>query len=117
MKLLKPLALMSALSIFGAVAFAGAVDGPTKQSETVAEGKIDVYRIRFTGGQKATVRAKTQGDDIDLFIYDTHDNLVVKDDEKHLASVCTWTPTETDEYKIKIVNNEKHDVDYKLETN
>lgn len=108
---------MFALSVVGAAAFAGAVDGPTNQSETVAQGKIDVYRVRFTGGQKATVRAKTQGDDIDLFVYDSHDNLVAKDEEKRLVSVCAWTPKDTEEYKIKIVNNEKHDVDYKLETN
>lgn len=116
MKLLKITALFAALSILGAAAFAGAVDGPTRVADTVAEGKIDVYRVSFTAGQKATVRAKVHGADIELSVYDSHDVLVQKDSTRDVL-VCTWTPKATEEFKIKIVNNEKHSVDYKLETN
>ena len=97
------------------VALAGAFDGPTKQSETVLEGKTDVFRIRFVGGKRAVVRAKAGQSDIDLFIYDAHDVLVASATEAVLS--CNWTPAATDEFTIKVVNNEKRDVDYKLETN
>lgn len=108
-------ALLVACCVGVNIAFAGAVDGPTKQNETVEEGKTDVYRIRFKAGEKAVVRTKVRGD-IDLFIYDSHDTLVVKDTD-NAQPVCVWTPKTADEFKIKVVNNEGHSVDYKLETN
>ncbi len=117
MKFLKITALFGALAILGGAAFAGAHDGATDHDDTVEEGKIDVYRIRFDGGEQAIVRAKAHGDDIDLYIYDTHDNLIEKDVEDDDVPVCIWTPKWTGEFKIKVVNNESHSVDYKLETN
>ena len=117
MKISKIAALCGMLSVIGGAAFAGAVDGPTDHDDTVEEGKTDVYRIRFTGGKQAIVRAKAHGDDIDLFVYDTHDNLVEKDTDDDDVPVCIWTPKWTGQFKVKIINNEKHDVDYKLETN
>ncbi|BCM93091.1 hypothetical protein IAD21_04979 [Abditibacteriota bacterium] len=117
MQILKIIALCGVLSILGGAAFAGAVEGPTDHDDTVEEGKIDVYRIRFTGGEKAMVRAKAHGDDIDLYIYDTHDNLIEKDVDDDDVPVCIWTPKWTGEFKVKIVNNESRSVDYKLETN
>ena len=103
------------LSCIGGAAIAGALDGPTKQAETVLEGKTDVYRIRFAGGKRAVVRAKAGNSDVDLFIYDARDTLVASATNAVLS--CAWTPGATDEFTIKIVNNEKRDVDYKLETN
>ncbi|RYX82352.1 hypothetical protein EON83_19845 [bacterium] len=116
MKLLKITALFGALSIIGGVSFAGAIDGPTSLSDTVQQGKIDVYRINFAGGKKATARAKAAGK-IALFVYDSHDALVGKDEGETGTVTFTWTPKETEEFKIKVVNNEKSDVAYKLETN
>ncbi len=117
MNLFKISTLGVALSLVAGAAFAGAVDGPTDHDDTVLEGKTDVYRVRFKAGEKAIVRAKAHGDDIDLYIYDTHDNLIEKDAGDDDVPVCIWTPKWTGEFKIKIVNNERHSVDYKLETN
>jgi hypothetical protein len=115
--LTKILTLCCVLAASSMVAFAGAVEGPTNLEETVKPGKIDVYRVNFTGGKKASAKAKSSSGDIDLYVYDAQDVLVEKDEGKSEASVCAWTPKMTGQFKIKVVNNESHDVDYKLETN
>ena len=101
------------------LALAGAVSGAHDHSDTVKEGMRDVYHIVFTGGENARVEAKSadKSDDIDLYIYDSDNNLVTKDVLNDGDPICSWTPSDKAEYTIKIVNNEKHSVDYRLTTN
>ncbi len=116
------LALGCSLSFGSQAVLAGALSDtndsvPLNHDDTVKQGHSDSYKVRFKGGERAIVRAKAHGDDIDLMIYDSHDNLVEKDVAKDDVPVCVWTPKWTGQFTIKVINNENRDVDYTLTSN
>ncbi len=116
------LALGCSLTFGSRAVLAGALSDtgeatPLNHDDTVQQGHTDVYKVRFEGGERAMVRAKAHGDDIDLMIYDAHGNLVEKDIDKDDVPVCVWTPRWTGQFTIKVINNEDRDVDYKLDSN
>lgn len=98
--------------------FAGAKGGPKEANERVLANDYDIYNVVFVGGYTARVIVDGDGDtDLDLYIYDENDNLITKDDDYTDYCVCTWTPSWTGNYTIKIVNRGNVYNAYKLETN
>ena len=95
-----------ALTLIGSAAFAGLMGpGACRTTERVAANGVDRYVITFKGGEEARVVVDGDGDtDLDLYIYDENGNLVTKDDDNTDYCICTWTPSRTGKFTIKIVN-------------
>jgi hypothetical protein len=78
----------------------------------------DVYTHRFNGRELATVLVYALDDsDIDLQIFDSNGNLVVEDLDYTSVGLCEWTPSSTQDYKIKVVNFTDNYIYYSLFSN
>jgi hypothetical protein len=63
------------------------------------------YRIRFKGGEKAMFQCKGDGDTrVDGFAYDEKGLQVAKATGAGDRFTLTWTPRETGDYRIVLVN-------------
>lgn len=83
----------------------GPVNSYNVTTERVAARSEDTYKIRFRGGEVACVIVSGDGDtDLDLFIYNSNGNLVTSDTDNTDDCVCTWTPSYTQTYTIKVKN-------------
>ncbi|MDR3153109.1 MAG: hypothetical protein LBW85_02270 [Deltaproteobacteria bacterium] len=76
----------------------------------------DVYTVRFTGGAEATARAETEAR-VFLFVFDSADNMIAF----HTGSgegpaACSWTPAETADYTVRVVNMGEFSADYTFST-
>ena len=97
---------------------AGAVGGPKQSHDRVNARSTDKYVVKFRGGSRARVTVNGDGDtDLDLYIYDETGNLIVSDTDDTDYCVCTWTPSWTGNFTIKIVNRGGVYNRYHLETN
>ena len=77
------------------------------------------YTISFIGGRRAHVAVFGDGDDIELYVYDENNNLIISD----MAGVrtnrrVTWTPRWTGPFRIEVVNPSSRVpyVDYQIRT-
>ena len=83
----------------------GAEGGPYRIQSRVRGVSYDKYTRRFLANQIASVSISGDGDtDLDLYIYDMEGNLVTKDDSYSPHCYCSWIPSLTNSYIIKIVN-------------
>jgi len=83
----------------------GAVNGPGRKTTVVSRGQTDVYRVRFKGGEPATLFVSGDGDsDLDLFVLDENGNQVCKDDDATDTMICRWTPKWTGQFTIRVKN-------------
>jgi hypothetical protein len=99
-------------------AHAGGVSGPTRTVEQVKANMTDVYKLSFIAGEQATVDVKGDGDtDLDLYVYDSSDNLITKDEDYTDHCVVKWTPKWTGKFTIKIKNRGGVPNDYVMTTN
>lgn len=81
------------------------VGGSSYNSTSVNGNGTDVYTVSFIAGQTAVVTVVGDGDtDLDLYVYDSNGNLIVKDDDYTDNCVVSWTPKWTGKFKIKVVN-------------
>jgi hypothetical protein len=101
----KSLVLSAAALLTVSTADAGRVDGPVADSDRVnANGEVS-YTEAFKGGDPAAVAVSGDGDtDLDLFIYDEADELVVSDTDLSDQCIVAWVPTKTQRYRIVIKN-------------
>ena len=100
-----------------APAHAGRTLGPADQVETVTAADTDIYRITFTGGERATIEAEGYGSgDIDMYVYDEDGVRVDFDALSDNNPMCFFTPDYTQQFTIHIVNCSSHAVDYHLTT-
>jgi hypothetical protein len=97
-------------------AIAGRVGGAVCQDDSVMSGYSKTYSLTFRGGERAAVEASGDGD-IDIYVYDSDGDLVVKDSLSDAHPVAVWYPRYTDTYKVRIVNADAYEVDYHLDTN
>lgn len=96
----------------------GATSGAQHVIERVKARTTDVYRLRFRGGEDAIVVVRGDGDtDLDLFIYDENDNLIDSDTDSGDACVCTFRPSWTGYFTIKVKNLGNIYNRYELATN
>lgn len=83
----------------------GRVNGPSETEECVLANDTDIYRIRFRGGEDASVLVIGDHDtDLDLYIYDENGNLIDSDTDTTDTCLCEWTPKWTGYFTIKIRN-------------
>ena len=112
------LTLMVAVGVLfgGTLALAG---GPEiTRTGVVQAGQTHVYSFTFRGGEKAVVVVRGDGDtDLDLRVFDEHDNLIAFDDDPTDECVVAWTPAWTGKFTVKVVNHGAVANAYKLGTN
>lgn len=83
----------------------GAVGGPQYAEGRVYSNSSKEYTCRFWAGELAEVGVIGDGDtDLDLYIYDSNDNLIAYDSDYTDQCYCRWVPAWTDTFRIKIVN-------------
>lgn len=81
------------------------IGGSSYNSTSVNGNGTDVYTVSFIAGQTAVVTVVGDGDtDLDLYVYDSNGNLIVKDDDYTDNCIVSWTPKWTGKFKIKVVN-------------
>lgn len=83
----------------------GALNGPRYTREVVKGNGTDTYQVSFIANYLAEVAVSGDGDtDLDLYVYDSNDNLIARDiDYSDDCYVC-WVPKWTGRFTIKVVN-------------
>ncbi len=96
----------------------GRTTGATLHKDTVKPRSVDWYDVTFTGGELARVVVYGDGDtDLDLYIYDENDNLIVKDDDRTDRCAVQWTPKWTGKFRVNVTNRGRVANQYALATN
>ena len=121
-KIIGPATLAGVLGCGGALlttpapAAAGpAGGGPTAGLRVPAKGS-DTHQVYLRKGVRVSITARGDGDtDIDLYVYNPEGRLVAKDDDTTDICIVNFTPEETGQYQLKIVNLGNVYNEYKLE--
>jgi hypothetical protein len=96
----------------------GRVGGPGRTVSSVNGNSSDTYQIRFIANQYAEILVSGDGDtDLDLYVYDSNGNLIVKDDDYTDDCYVRWIPAWTGNFIVKIVNRGPIYNNYVLVTN
>jgi hypothetical protein len=83
----------------------GAVGGPKQGRHSVQARSSDQFRLAFTGGRLAEILVSGDGDtDIDLYVYDANNNLIVSSEDYSDDCYVSWVPAWTGNYTIRVVN-------------
>ena len=83
----------------------GRVGGPATDYDRVEARSYVQYYITFRGGEFAEVAVVGDGDtDLDLYIYDENGNLIDSDIDYTDACYCSFVPSWTGSFRVKIVN-------------
>lgn len=89
----------------GALTSRGAVGGPASINRTVDGEAINLYEVSFKKGELAEILLVGDGDtDIDLFVFDSLENLIEKDDDYTDRCYVSWVPKWTGKYVIVVKN-------------
>jgi hypothetical protein len=87
------------------IANRGKESGPACETSTVAAHSYVIYTVSFPAGKLAEVFVVGDGDtDLEVYIYDQNDNLIVSDHDHIETPYLSWVPQGTAPFKIKIVN-------------
>jgi len=118
---MKFLYLTAALFLASTSVFAGSMD-PGSMSSTVFANGSDVYYETFYANETAIVEVRgncpSVAQDIDLWIYDEFDNLIVKSTGNTCFERAVWNPIWTGAFKIVIENSNKpYDTSYTYSSN
>lgn len=83
----------------------GRVGGPARTVSRVNGNSYDIYEVGFIANEYAEVLVSGDGDtDLDLYVYDSNGNLIVKDDDYTDDCYVRWVPKWTGNFRIKILN-------------
>lgn len=83
----------------------GGAGGPAYDNDRVEARSYVQYYITFRGGEFAEVAVVGDGDtDLDLYIYDENGNLIDSDIDYTDACYCSFVPSWTGSFRVKIVN-------------
>ena len=83
----------------------GAVGGAQVLTDIVYSNGEQMFFCDFYAHQVAMVALVGDGDsDLDLFIYDQNMNLITEDAGYDFDCLCTWTPSWTGRFYLKVVN-------------
>jgi hypothetical protein len=103
--------LIAAALLFAApAAYADPTKGPQVAQETVAAGGTVEYTVEFNGDELANVDlfgACNAYQDIDLWVYDEHRNLVAKSVSAGCYEAVEWTPVWTGPFSVVVENTGK----------
>lgn len=96
----------------------GAVDGPFIKTSMVLPFAKDRYYVKFAGGRKATVFLEgTDLTDLNLYVYDSNNNLICRDTGPSSECSLYFTPYWDDFFIIVVVNTDILPNPYLLLTN
>lgn len=96
----------------------GRVGGPGERYSYVYGNSNDLYEVSFVESQLAEIVVIGDGDtDLDLYVYDSNENLIVKDDDYTDRCYVSWVPRWTGRFIVKIVNRGPILNNYHLVTN
>ncbi|MFT5716463.1 MAG: hypothetical protein ACI9T7_000639 [Oleiphilaceae bacterium] len=83
----------------------GRAHGPALHYDSIQARATDTYHVTFKANERAEIYIEGDGDtDLDLYVYDSDGNLGCKDTDGSDRMYCTWVPTETHQFVIKIKN-------------
>lgn len=83
----------------------GSVNGPSRHYDSVNGKSTDTYSISFVANRLAEIVVSGDGDtDLDLYVYDSNGNLIVKDVDYTDDCYVRWYPKWTGRFIVKIVN-------------
>lgn len=83
----------------------GAVGGPYMITRRVNMYSTNTYSVHFRANELAEVAIIGDGDtDLDLFVFDSNDNLIVSDTNYSDRCYVSWTPRWTGEFFIVVKN-------------
>ncbi|MDP2424163.1 MAG: hypothetical protein Q8M23_07440, partial [Bacteroidales bacterium] len=83
----------------------GAVGGPYKLTRRVEANDFNIYSIRFRSNELAEIAVIGDSDtDLDLFVFDANDNIIVSDEDYTDRCYVSWIPKWTGEFKIVVMN-------------
>lgn len=99
------LALIENIDAEAKGAHRGSVNGPSRHYDSVNGNSTDRYQISFIANEVAEILVSGDGDtDLDLYVYDSNGNLIVKDDDYTDDCYVRWVPAWTGRFIVKIVN-------------
>lgn len=99
------LALIENIDAEAKGAHRGSVNGPSRHYDAVNGNSTDTYQISFIANELAEILVSGDGDtDLDLYVYDSNGNLIVKDNDYTDDCYVRWTPAWTGRFIVKIVN-------------
>ncbi len=85
--------------------FRGARGAPRVQRDAVTGGQRRVYTVTFVGREPALVRLAGSGrSNLNLYVFDEHDNLVSSDTNLADLGTALWTPAQTGKFRIEVRN-------------
>lgn len=112
------LALIEDASRYPAPSATRGSNNPMYVVDVVSANSYDLYRHTFRASEEAIVICIGDGDtDLDLYVYDENYNLIDKDDDYTDDCICTFTPSWTGTFYIKIVNRGRIANRYLLRSN
>jgi hypothetical protein len=83
----------------------GSTGGPSAITRIVEGDDINMYEVNFIKGELAEVLVVGDGDtDLDLFVFDSLENLIEKDDDYTDRCYVSWVPKWTGKYVIVVKN-------------
>lgn len=83
----------------------GNINGPSRDNSAVNGNSYIDYTASFVANELAEVLVSGDGDtDLDLYVYDSNGNLIVKDTDYSDDCYVRWVPAWTGRYTIRIVN-------------
>jgi hypothetical protein len=83
----------------------GRASGPAVTTDRVNAGATDTYRVTYRGNELAEILIIGDGDtDLDLYVYDENGNDICTDDDYTDQMYCSWVPSWTGEFTIRIKN-------------
>jgi hypothetical protein len=83
----------------------GAVGGPKRGQFSVRARSTDQFTIAFTAGRLAEIALSGDGDtDLDLYVYDSNNNLIASSEDYTDDCYVSWVPRWTGTFIIKVVN-------------
>ncbi len=96
----------------------GTAEGAKASYKIVAGNSHIDYWITFLGGTVAEIAVVGDGDtDLDLFIYDENENLIIKSVSYGDNCYVSWRPRWTGSFKVKIENRGKKENKFLIATN
>lgn len=97
---------------------AGDITGPNYHRDAVGARTIDSYNIVFQGGRRADIQISGDGDtDLDLHVFDQYGNEVCSSTSRYDDEECSFYPSRTSEYSVKVANLGRVYNEYLLATN
>lgn len=96
----------------------GAVGGAKFVTDRVYSHDYERYYCDFRGGEYAQVTVIGDHDtDLDLYIYDENEHLIAYDDDLTDVCICSFTPSWTGRFYMKVVNRGNVYNNFTLATN